>query len=117
MGSSRAMQWFDNVLLQNDQTPMMKLVQVPFKQLRSSTIKSMICVIADSDEDHSLHPNMKQFACWPNKVISLVMENMTVPDLLKETTQIFETGNEAKWLTDVMDEINRSSKSFWYSYL
>ncbi|CAC5366413.1 unnamed protein product [Mytilus coruscus] len=109
MGSTRAIQRFDNVLSKNDQTPMMQLVQVPFKQLRSSTIKSMICVIANSNEDLSLHPNMKQFACWPNNVITVVMENMTVPDLLKETTHIFETGNEANWLTDVMDAINRSN--------
>lgn len=114
MGNVNAITWFNSVLLMNKQTPAVQLEAVPYIQFGRTTIKSIICIIADSsNEDLTLHPNVKRFECWPHNVITVVRKNMTVPNLLKGTKQYLETGSDANWLTDVMDEMSRLCKLFW----
>ncbi|CAC5366414.1 unnamed protein product [Mytilus coruscus] len=106
MGNTNEIRWFYSALSQSKKISRKELLHVPSKQLHTVTVQNIIYIIGKTTTEDSLQlPNFK-----PANVITVVLENIQVPNFLKETKQINVTGNDDKWLLDVLDEIKITGK-------
>lgn len=90
---------------------LMNLIHFSSRKVYKTTIKSVICIVdKSSSEEHFLrHQDIVNFENWKKDILTIVRNKVAIPDVLKGTTQINETSGN-KWLSDVMDIINRKSK-------
>ncbi|VDI78048.1 Hypothetical predicted protein [Mytilus galloprovincialis] len=112
MGNSEEVQQFYTTLLKSQIEKGSKLIlqSVPTGRIHNDTIKSVICIVAKSSKDEDFVSSLliENLECWPNNVVTLVREQSSVPNILLKTKQIVDTGHDDMWLSDVMDEINRT---------
>lgn len=113
MGNTRDKQWFHCVFSKSGLFLKSKLMQKRSLALSFSSMKGILCIIAKtSKEDFLLHRSIKEFKCWPNEVVTVVRDKMTIPDLLLETRKVYVTDNNNEWLDDLLDTFSRTGKLF-----
>lgn len=111
VGNTNEVRWFYSAMSRSKKILRNEMLQVPLTQLQITTVKKIVYIIGTTTTEDSLHlPNFEDFRYEPANVITVILENTQVPIFLKETKQINVTGNEDKWLSDVLKEIKSKGK-------
>lgn len=114
IGKIEETQWFHSAFSETEKgiVSNFELIHMPLTNLSKTIIKSIICIVGKSskEEDFLLVPKLVDFDNIRNKVITVVLDKMTVPNLLKGTQQIVAARDCKKWLLDVREATDRSSK-------
>lgn len=116
IGNTIDVQWFYSALykLKHAIHSEIELTQISLEKICRKSVNSIIWVVQKSskEKDFFLYQNIKYFECWPKNVITVFRDEITVPNLFEGTNRIDAAGKEENWLPNVMDAINKASKSF-----
>lgn len=116
MGNMRDIQWFYSAFLESRLFQHTNLIQAHSQQLDLYRIKCVICIIAKkSEQDFSLPESITKFKCWPNEVITVVRDQMKIPDLLIETRRVYVTDN-TEWPAYLVNILRKTGKLFHSFY-
>lgn len=111
IGNTNEIRWFYSALSKSEKISRKELLHVPSKQLLSVTVQNIVYIIGKTTTEDSLYlPNVEDLRNKQANVITVVLDDKQVPTVLKETKQIVVTGNDDKWLLDVLDEIKSTGK-------
>lgn len=111
IGSFKDIQWFHSALSKSTLIQRRPLMHLRSNHITSTIIQSIICIVGKtSPEGFSWNLNIQNYECWPNNVLTVVRDTIKIPEIMEGTLTFVVDDRDERWLSDVLREIDRTSK-------
>lgn len=81
--------------------------------LNTDSLKGIICVPSEDFQlEYLFHPVITHIKLWPTNVLTVLINQMDLPKILKGTKHLDATGNNEDWVPEFIDAVQTMRKLY-----